>query len=86
MLSSVAVSVVVVLLLLVLVRVVVLVFVLVFACGPKTGPAFLRFLCVVIFFGWGGVGGCNNVLSLRYHRSSSVNTLHATLYTSVVLR
>ena len=33
--------------------------------------------------GWGG--GCNNVLSLCYHRCSSVSTLHVTLYTSVVL-
>jgi hypothetical protein len=38
-----------------------------------------------IFLG-GGAGGCNNILSLRCHRSSSGNTLHATLYTSVVLR
>ena len=56
--------------------------------------------CVCFFFalwyvgggwggvGWGGVGwggGCNNVLSLCYHRCSSVSTLHVTLYTSVVL-
>ena len=36
----------------------------------------------------GGMGwvGCNNVLCLRYHRFSPVNTFHVTLHTSVVLR
>jgi len=55
----------------------------IFAYGPKTGPAFLRFFlrCDIVL--GGGVGGCNNVLSLRYHQSSSVNTRHATLYTFV---
>ena len=57
----------------------------VLAYGPKTGPAFLRFFHCDIF-GEGGVGGCNNVLFLRSHRSSSVNTLHATFDTSVLLR
>ena len=33
-----------------------------------------------------GWGGCNIVLCLRYHRFSSVNTLHVTLHTSVVYR
>ena len=56
----------------------------VFAYGPKTGPAFVRFFHCDIF-GEGGVGGCNNVLFLRSHRSSSVNT-HATFDTSVLLR
>ena len=57
----------------------------VFAYGPKTGPAFLRFLrCDML--GGVGWGGCNNVLCLRYHRFSSVNTLHVTLYISAVLR
>ena len=57
----------------------------VFAYGPKTDTAFLRFFCVVICWGaGGGVGGCNNVLCLRYHRFSSANTLHVTLRTSVL--
>ena len=38
------------------------------------------------YVGGVGVGGCNNVLCLRYNRVSSVNTLHVTLHVSVALR
>ena len=57
----------------------------VFAYGPKTGPAFLRFFALWL---WGGrgVGGCSNVLCLRYHRFSWVTTLHVMLHISVVHR
>ena len=43
---------------------------------PRNRPSVFAFCCVVIcWVGWGG-GGCNIVLCLRYHRFSSVNTLH----------
>ena len=53
----------------------------------KPAQRFCVFLHCDIFFG-GGVVGWGGVItsSLRYDRSSSVNTLHATLYTSVALR
>ena len=57
----------------------------VFAYGPKTGPAFLRFFALW-YVGGRGVGGCSNVLCLRYHRFSWVTTLHVMLHISVVHR
>ena len=52
---------------------------------PENRPSVFAFFCVVICLG-GGVGGCNNVLFVHSHRSSSVITLHATFDTSVLLR
>ena len=58
---------------------------------PENRPSVFAcfFFCFALWYvGGGGVGwggGCNNVLSLCYHRCSSVSTLHVTLYTSVVL-
>ena len=45
----------------------------------------LRCTLKVLGGGWGG-GRCNNVLCLRDHRFSSVNTLNVTLQTSVLGR
>ena len=62
----------------------------VFACGPKTGLAFLRFFLALWYVGGGG--GCNNVVCLRCHRClplhgssfTSLDTFYVTLNTSPV--
>ena len=56
-----------------------------FCLRPENRPSVFAFFALW-YVGWGGVGGCNNVLCLPYHRFSSVNTLHVTLYISAVLR
>ena len=56
-----------------------------FCLRPENRPSVFTFFCIMIWWGvGGGVGGCNNVLCLRYHRFSSVNTLHVPLRTSVL--
>ena len=51
---------------------------------PENRPSVFAFFlrCDILGGDW---RGCNNVLCLRYHRFSSVNTLHVTLHTSFVL-
>ena len=42
----------------------------VFAYGPKTGPAFLRFFAFGLFRGGGGVGGWGGVINVLGFRPS----------------